>query len=259
MLLLLLVAAVPCLAASSHGYYKSLQGPPSAFGQHRVPDPSKALLESFSAMLPLAVGGPSFKTTFPVDSEHKTTVVFFSPLLGQYSATLAFPNGTRVMQEPEEASFPVSDSGPSAPGIAWVFDLPLPGNWTLLLTQQSRPQHDEPVRDMLPNAFLLVQNHGNEMIESHLASYSLERGQLVGVVSRIAAGTEKRGPSQRGLRITRAELDVITPDSRRMLVQMLDNGMMDDGVAGDGERERTSCFFSYRFPKELMVESSTRV
>ncbi len=190
-------------------------------------------------MLPLAVAGPAFKTSFPVDSQHKATVIFFSPLLGQYGVALAYPNGTQVAQQPVSTSLPVSDSGPAAPGIAWEFEEPSCGNWSLLLTQLSPRrgrQHDEPVRGVMPNAFLLVQNHGNERIVSHLASYSLERDQLVGVVSRIADGAERRSGAARGLRITRAELDIITPDSRRLVVAMLDNGLLDDGAAGDGEK-----------------------
>lgn len=234
----LVVALLPCVLADGHGFYKSLQGPPSSFKQHRVPDPSQALLESFSSMLPLALSGDVFKASFAVDSLSRATVFFFSPLLSTYSVSLAFPNGTVVSADPEAASLPVSDSGDGAPGLSWQFERPVRGNWSFLLRRSGGKAHEqqtEPVHAMMPNAFLSVQNEGSEAIVSHLSSYSLERGEMVGVVSRIARASESSpAAAMRAPRVTHAELDVITPDSRRLLMRMHDDGLHADGAAGDG-------------------------
>jgi hypothetical protein len=222
-------------APPQHHGYKQLQGPPSSFPLHRVPKPDNHALSSKSSMAPLALSGVGVKTIpFAVDSSRgRVTIVFFSPLSSSCDFELRFPNSSVVNMAPSPTSLSLSDSGSnSAPGLSWVVEHPPTGNWSLLVSPKPG-RRLEPVQDFLPNAFITVMNEGSEEeIFSHLATYDLEKDQTVGVVSRIARGSLSEVASD--VRITSAVLDVITPDAKRFLMNMADDGLHTDGAANDG-------------------------
>ncbi len=184
-------------------------------------------------MTPLSLGSTSSQTVvFSVDSS-SAIVVFFSPLTPDSTLTLRFPNSSVAAIPSEETSLSLSDSGSNAaPGTAWVLRNVPTGNWTLEVAPSKKKRVKEPVHDFLPNAMISVLNEGSEEeIFSHLATYDLEKDQTVGVVSRIARGSLTN--VARDVVITSAVLDVITPDAKRFVTTMYDDGAHADGIAGD--------------------------
>lgn len=197
-------------------------------------------MSSKSFMLPVTLCTSVNQTIpFSVDSPTSVTIVLFAPSASSFKLAVRFPNGTVLNQAPQTTWMSLSDSGSNAaPGLAWVVANPPLGNWTLVMTP-IKPKHsrsaqsEEPVRDLLPNAFVSVLNEGSsEEMFSHLSTYDLEKDQTVGVVSRIARGVMANVASD--VRITSAVLDVIAPDSSRAVFNMLDDGRHSDGAPGDG-------------------------
>ena len=211
--------------------YKRLNGSPETFARHRIPDPANAAQQSNHAMIPLRLTPDATLTQdVLIDSAIRMTVALYSPLADDYTMELTMPDGTRAPDVDEKSlSFPLSDSGSSSvPGHGWVFDKPQLGHWTLKISPKkavsAARNPSEPVHDVKPNCFLVVHNDSPVKMHSHLASYSLEQDETVGVVSKLSKSSV----------VHRAELEVMFPDSTRQKFDMFDDGLHADGEAGDG-------------------------
>jgi len=90
-----------------------------------------------------------------------------------------------------------------------------------------------------PEVYFLIDNESPIKVATHLNTYDLQIGEEVGLVTRVfdvPAGVEdpiaELAPLQ-GVVIS-AEMDVIMPDGKEVIVQMNDNGVSGDLQADDG-------------------------
>jgi hypothetical protein len=226
----LLIAAPLAQAKAPPIQYKQLAGPPSEFRQMREIDPADAAILSKSALLPIqfeaSKSGGVWQGSLPVERGDLRFLVFSGAEKWQLEMTS--PSGVTL-----PASLLAHEIRPTRFGMEktsvetdqYRFHALEPGLWTLKIRGSGEGQQ----------GFVLIE--GNPEVE--LSSYQTHKRQLAGgqiglaAMLTAASGEETLLGLDAG-RIQEATLRVTYPNGKVASFPMFDDGLHDDGEAGDG-------------------------
>jgi len=257
--------ATSCLAIKppTDEFRKKLQGPPSEFASHRVPQPEMAALNSESSWHELiftkaADGTYVWKGEVVVDSQVELDISVFSPYEDNLDVIVQPPDelpistnvalatsvlwaeraaaGIGIEYEPPftKSSGPFGIDGASYPVTTYTFANPKIGTWeaTLIIKGVDTVPTDAPA------AIVMITNKSGVKLFSHLNRYELEVGQEVGLVANLhnAPGDAHLQGRPAALRLATASttMSVLFPDGRQISVPMHDDGVHADVAADDG-------------------------
>jgi len=261
LLVALLVAVAIAIQPPSNEFRKKLQGPPSEFAQHTIPQPELAALTSDSAWYDLMFtkaddGTFVWKGEVVVDSQEELDISIFSPYEDKLDIIVQPPNelpfslklaiATRDLMArrhfegisaPYELSF-TSETGPygidgaSYPVTTYTFAKPAVGVWSAQVIIKA-----EDVPTDAPAALAMITNKASLELFSHLNQYELEVGQEVGLIANLfdrAAFVEGVRPAAVLTASVAPTMVVNYPSGRQVKVTMHDDGVHADLLANDG-------------------------
>jgi len=220
---------------------KQLAGPASEFASHYLPNPVAAGIEEKSAVLRASLQikngelGASSSLPLIVDATEEFAFTIYSEVLSKLTVALADPSGKAVdlSSHGQQSDFPLSDDGTyTVPAMVYLFPAPYPtGTYQLTISCQTCTESSQ--------AMVHLFNDNSVRVFSHVQSYTNSFvGQPIGLASRVTTDTTyKRGlgaPSALLGSVSKAEMDLLTPDGKEIDVPMHDDGLHGDGLANDG-------------------------
>ena len=231
---LILVAATPLFAqsdADALAFAKQLAGPPEEMAAMRAPLPTDAMIHSRSALLPVQFtadgsGGHVWKSALPVENGALRLLVF-APAQSDWQVEMEGASGrgieaaalaTRVI----DTDFGIGEA--RVPTVRYDFDNLQGERWNLQLRSARGGE-----------GYVLVEGDAG----TELASYPTHARQLVGERLGVSAmltmsddADVRVGHKAGG--ISQATIRVVAPDGSVSRHPMFDDGLHDDGRAGDG-------------------------
>ena len=223
--------------------FKQLAGPPSDFltGDMKAVDPGDVGVSSRSAMIPVYMkkgpdGRMHWQGSLGVEDPSMFRMMIFSGD-DQWDVQVHTPGMKRSMAAEELASEThMSEYGLGRnliPGQLFVFTEGRSGLWNISL-------HADGVRakaaDNQPDGFILASGESSYRLYSHLTTHDLWVGNEIGI-STFGFNKAHFGdavPSADAGMVQEAYLRVVKPDGQSFEIPMADNGMLNDGAAGDG-------------------------
>ncbi len=218
--------------AHAQPQFKQLAGPPAEMPAMASADPSSSATRSRSALLPVALEqtGPgqwTWRSEIPVEGATLRLLVFpggsgTNP--NPWRVTLRDPANANARPDAvavERRAVPLGLSGRDIPANYLQLDNLPPGNRSIAI------ESDAPGR-----GFVLVQGAGPARLLSHQTAFNQRVGQHIGLVARIY--DQDTGAQAKGGSVSAGLLRVTTPDGAILTSAMYDDGLHQDGEAGDG-------------------------
>jgi len=254
--LFLAVVSAAKIKSPTKEWRKQLAGPPSEFPEYYPPTPEEAALTSSSAYIPVTLQSVKteegqlwqWKGTFPVDSnshltisvmcaQRKDLLIYAQPpggwpltLLSDDIFTIHGAKGQKTEHE-----FGMGETKLMV--TSYIFPDPISGVWNFEVRSKVEIKH--PANK--PSLYLLVGNDSPNKVVSYLNTYQLQLGQEVGLVAKVveaASVTDAERsaflPAITNLAAVDAEMEVILPDGKDIIVKMKDDGNSNDLLANDG-------------------------
>jgi len=230
-------------------YRKQLAGPPSEFANYKPPSPVNAALTGSSAWVPAdlkqTAEGWTWSDSFPVDSTREFSMSVFCNQFKSLKIFVQPPGGAMTLLEDKlfdsadaKGRKLVQDFGVGLTKMevtTYIWPEPTAGFWNFLIKSDVTIPHPADEAEV----YLLLDNDSPIQVTTHLNTYDLQVGQEVGLVARVfdvPEGVEdpiaELSPLQ-GVVIS-AEMDVIMPDGKEVIVKMNDAGIEGDLQANDG-------------------------
>jgi hypothetical protein len=175
--------------------------------------------------------------TLAVDSTTFFSFSILSPLQSKtYKVSLIDPSGSEVDLEShivtgDISSFPIGLG--SIPGVTYTFEPPFQtGIWIISIETVGAIK---PRSDSAPFGLVILFNESPIRVHTYLSTYSLKKGNEIGLVTRLTMDSEdvERPQALRDV-ITKAVIEVQDPNGDAEVVPMHDDGLHSDGEAGDG-------------------------
>lgn len=257
-LLLALAVAVSAIPLAKEEI-KQLAGPPSQFGELLQPDPKVGASTSHSAWLPIDLekvkeNGKkiwSWSGQAPVDSESKFTISVFCPQAKHLSIYVQPPGWPMTLLDEKIFNAPGSkiqrvehDFGvglTKMPVVSFIFPEPIRGEWKFQIKSHKKINKVEGK----PQLYFLLGNESPYKVTTHLNTYDLQQGQEVGLVAQVfdhsSMPPDVVNPLVSSTQFTPlvdvvevADLNVIFPSGKQVVIHMNDKGVRGDLVANDG-------------------------
>lgn len=213
---------------------KQLAGPPSEFAAMAEPDLREAALESKSALIPIELkqdknGSWRWQASLPIE-EQNVRFALFTGAADDWHLSMRSPysrfthDADTLASSKEESLFGLGNE--QYPADYYRFENITPGEWQLDV---------EAFSDAQTEGFILIHNDG----PYRLRSYQVERNQLVGeriafTASSFAASDGFNAVSDASGLFSEAYIRVTGPDGSTWTEAMFDDGLHQDGRAGDG-------------------------
>jgi hypothetical protein len=223
-----LLAAPFVCSAQNTIVAKQLAGAPEEFAAMMPADPIRSATHSKSALLPVTLekradGRYGWTGTLPVAQGNLRFVVFSGDQAWQVN--LQDPISKRLqpaeslMLSKQRGRFGIDGSGPEAD--AFTFEHIAPGDWNVSIDAKAGGR-----------GFLLVEGEGGERLMSHQAALNQRVGERITMLANVydlekSAPLAARSLSEMSLRVT-------SPDGSSKSYPMFDDGVHQDGIAGDG-------------------------
>lgn len=205
---------------------KRLAGPPEDFTVQRIPDPATVITQEnsfdelvwFDTSLP---NGLVHSSAIPVDGPNEFVFTFASPQSDKLRLELLDPSGKVVdlKSYQHDDVFPIGTSI-FLPVATFIITNSVEGQYTLnmYLNGLSAEEAEILSDSVYPNAMITLINNDDLEMHSHFTSYLLDVGDTFGLVSKLV--NLRPGASPNDLHVTKATMDILTPNGQEISVQM---------------------------------------
>eukprot|EP00055_Hartaetosiga_balthica_P016685 m.106485 g.106485 ORF g.106485 m.106485 type:complete len:697 (-) comp9154_c0_seq1:1431-3521(-) len=256
MTMMIKVVVVLVLALGAYGYdYKQLNGPPSEFESHRIPNSANGANFQTTANSLFTFGRQSgnlltYTQDVVVDSSTGFTVSLLTPNIENTVATMIDPSGNAVdMKAHQQTTYwPVGDGVAEDLGYIYSFKNPAVGIYKITISLTATEEEFEEMlsKSTAPastNGILLIWNESTDDVYSQLQSYSaLTKGDDVGVSSGMYSTKSNLDllknvghvPTFLKDVVSTALLTVRFPNGTFVDFPMHDDGLHGDNLANDG-------------------------
>ena len=229
-----LVVAAP-LAHADGIVAKQLAGAPSEFAAMQPANPADAAIHSKSALLPIEMGteksgAMSAQLTLPVETDSVRFLVFSGDQMG-WNVGLRSPTGRSEKAARSLASdnrlMEFGSGNAQFPTEYYALDGVESGEWTVRLSAANGAS---------PRGFVLVEGQSDTQLVSYQTHTRQLVGERIGFVASLYGETEQGDVlfAKAAGRVGSASMRVTTPSGTVRNLPMFDDGLHNDGVAGDG-------------------------
>ncbi len=230
-----LMVACGSAAATTGPVAKQLAGLPAEFPSMQPIDPADAAIHSKSALIAVELGQQKdgrlgWQGSLPVENG-KLRFLVFSGAAADWQVSLVTPEGDLEKSAAEFArsvkrtGFGIEQA--QFPADYYTLDGVQSGAWTLKISAPAGSQQ---------RGYLLLEGNDQTELASHQTHTRQLTGERIGFAARLT-GTDAKDSVLMGAaagRIDRAELRVTYPNGTVGMSTMFDDGLHDDGAAGDG-------------------------
>lgn len=226
-LLLALPFAVPVQAASMDA--KQLAGDPTEFAAMARANPIESAIHSKSALLPVTLekradGRFGWQGQIPVESQSMRFLVFSGEQ--NWAVNVADPISKRMRPIESLAttktrgSFGIAERG--AVANSYSVDGISAGEWTMSIESKQGGR-----------GYLLLEGLSEDRLMAHQVAMNQKLGQRIALVASVYS-LDPSALSGNTASVQEAWLQVTSPDGKASRVAMFDDGLHQDGIAGDG-------------------------
>ncbi len=225
--------ALPATPASSPPT-KQIAAPPTDMAQQQLPDPAVNGVRSQAALIPIELdqakdGTWTWTAILPVDGRNQLSLMLLTPNAGWQLAVQTPGSSLLALTETTPGvSHQASSLGmgnTQYPGDVYTFAAPPAGLWTVQVSAATAPAQSGVA------GYLVISGDSPYRLYSHLTTYNLLVGQEIGLTTRLTteSGTEALPGS-----ISSATMHLKLADGRELTLPLSDDGLHQDGAAGDG-------------------------
>ncbi|KAL0480735.1 cmfA [Acrasis kona] len=211
--------------------FKNLQGPPSEFSFHKLPETRRAEKgsDSFSFEVYLDETDGCWSGDISVDSSTSLVVTFAST--NAYNFTFDVLSAANAVDLPlphdvEKSWLGFDSAQDNIPTKSYWYKQPPVGVWQVKVCGPVIQDHVD--------VQIIVMNESPVLVASHLSSYSTHTDSEFSVVASLKhkiSGLQVRADSSDSFV---ADLDITTPSGEQYIITMHDDGEHQDGNANDG-------------------------
>lgn len=214
---------------------KQLAGPPSEFAEMAEADLSKAAVESKSALIPITLeaskeGGWHWDTLLPVEGNNLRLAVF-TGAADDWNLSMRSPNQrfaqplSTMAAEQAETLFGMGEE--EYPADFYSFENIASGEWAFSIDAASATQRE---------GFVLVQSESPHRLLSAQVERNQMRGQRIAFTAQaLTLDTGFAAQKNQPTWMTHSLMRVTGPDGESWTELMFDDGLHNDGRAGDGQ------------------------
>lgn len=212
---------------------KQLAGPPSEFQLMAPAQPAATATHSKSALIPVQLeqnkkGQWSWQSAIPVE-ESQFRFLVLSGGSSDWEVGLRAPTASRsqsaegLASEMRTTQFGMA--GNNYPADYFAFETLQPGQWSLSITA-SNPKQKE--------GFVLINSDGPHRLLSYKTGNNQLMGQSIGFVAHGYSKQDNEAIHVDQRMVNTANLNITAPDGQSWREAMFDDGLHNDGKAGDG-------------------------